>query len=492
MTLPDAWLRSEPAFSSRVAVAVLSALLLCAAPAAWCFDVFRTEAEVPTLPSASMLGSGHACAFGPLGQPVSLQEAIERALCNNPKTHEAWASVKLQAAGVGVAKGRYLPTLSGSWQDVRDHSATDVDGQPQLSSAQAAMQRSESLSLSWVLYDFGGRGAALDNAVALLTAAQANQQAILQAVFVNVAKDYYAAQAASGSLVAAQEVEQTANDSFKAATQRVAKGAAPISDQLQAQTSYAQAIFNRAKASGDSQIALGTLAADLDLAPYLPIGLPAVADGVASSVEFNDSVVALIQEAKRTHPSVLVAEAQLEAADAKVQQVRAEGLPSLSLVARESRNNQAVSPVLGSSPLAARARDAYIGVQITVPLFEGLTRTYQIRQAGSQSEVQAAMVAEAKQKVALDVWSSFHALGTASENIVNSATLLDIAQQSYAAAQHRYLSGVGSILELLNAQASLAAAKKQRIQALTDWRTARLQLAGALGKLGMWNIEASH
>ncbi|MEK6292839.1 MAG: TolC family protein [Paraburkholderia tropica] len=60
-----------------------------------------------------------------------------------------------------------------------------------------------------------------------------------------------------------------------------------------------------------------------------------------------------------------------------------------------------------------------------------------------------------------------------------------MAHRSYEAAQHRYEVGVGSILELMNAQQSLAAAKRQRIQSLTDWRSARLQLAGKLGRLDM-------
>ena len=104
------------------------------------------------------------------------------------------------------------------------------------------------MTASWVLYDFGGRKAALQNATALLAAAQANQQAALETAFANIAKDYYAAQAAQGAFAAAQEVEHTANDSFQVATARVDKGIAPISDQLQAQTSYAEAVVNRTKA----------------------------------------------------------------------------------------------------------------------------------------------------------------------------------------------------------------------------------------------------
>ncbi|ALK30709.1 hypothetical protein Bpla01_28540 [Burkholderia plantarii] len=68
---------------------------------------------------------------------------------------------------------------------------------------------------------------------------------------------------------------------------------------------------------------------------------------------------------------------------------------------------------------------------------------------------------------------------------------IHLAQQSYAAAEHRYQIGVGSILELLNTQSALANAKKQRIQALTDWRSARLQLASKLGRLDMDSLASA-
>lgn len=67
--------------------------------------------------------------------------------------------------------------------------------------------------------------------------------------------------------------------------------------------------------------------------------------------------------------------------------------------------------------------------------------------------------------------------------------MLDIAQRAYLATESRYKLGVSSMLELLSAQSSLATAKRQRLQALTDWRTSRLQLAARLGSLGMWRID---
>jgi outer membrane protein len=432
------------------------------------------------------------CVFGAMETPLRLQEAVERALCNHPKTREAWADVKAAAAAIGKSRSAYLPTVTGNWQGVRDETTTDISGLPQFDSKyRNSVLRTESVSLSWVLYDFGGRKAALANAKALLAAAQATEDATLQSLFATVAKDYYAAQAAQGAFVAAKEIEATAADSLNAAKMRVEHGAAPITDELQAQTSWANAVVERTKAERDWKTALGTLATDMDVDPYAPVALPDVTDGVAPNAQFDESVADLISDAKRSHPSVAAAQAQAEAAEAKVRQTRAEGMPSVSFVAKYSWNNQPTTLEVGQPQFPATTREWYLGIQVTIPFFEGFGRTYDIHQAEAQAERQHDVLDEARQQVGLDVWTSYQALQAAGKNVANSATLLDVAQKSYVAAQRRYEIGVGSILELLNSQSSLAEAKRQRIQALTDWRSGRLQLAAKLGRLGMWDILPS-
>ncbi|WP_231748369.1 TolC family protein [Burkholderia sp. ABCPW 14] len=473
-------------------VCLLGALSLSAS-SIFAMDPLFTSQPVSATPAATAVGDGHAgvCTFDALPSPLRLQDAIERALCNHPKTRQAWANVKIQAAAVGAGRAGFLPTLTGNWQGTRDNTTSQIAGYPQYNSNYRTNLQNASVSLSWVLYDFGGRLAALRNASALLAAAQANQQATLEAVFATVAKDYYAAQAAQGAFSTAREVEQTARDSLRAASARVDKGVAAISDQLQAQTSYAEAVVNRTKAEGEWQSALGLLASDMNLSPNAAITLPDVGDGVAPDNEFGESVAELIAQAERMHPSVAAAQAQIDAARAKADQTRAEGLPRLSLVAQFNYNNQPTSLQLGYPVLPASRREWYLGFQLTIPIFEGFARTYQVRQANAQIEWQRGAFDEARQQIGLDVWIGYQALQSATKNLEHSAMLREIALRSYDAAQQRYQMGVGNILELLNTQSSLAEAKRQRIQALTDWRSARLQLAAKLGKLGMWRLTSS-
>lgn len=475
-------------------VGLLWAALVGMCTPAHAFDPLFAEHSIPPTPAAAMAGDAvvGTCTFGALSAPLHLRETVERALCNDPKTREAWADVKAAAAAVGKGRSAYLPTITGNWQGTRDETSEGISGMPQFDSKyRNSALRNESVSLSWVLYDFGGREAAVADAKALLAAAHATEDATLQAVFANVAKDYYAAQAAQGAFIADKEVEATAADSLKAATMRVDHGAAPISDQLQAQTSWANAVVERTKAERDWKTAVGKLASDMNIDAYTPLALPDVAEGVAPDPRFDESAADLINDAKRFHPSVAAAQAQAESAEAKVRKTQAEGMPTVSFVAKYSWNNQPTTLQLGMPQFPAATREWYLGFQVTIPFFEGFGRTYEIHRAEAEAEKQRDLLDEARQQVGLDVWARYQALQAASKNVTNSATLRDVAERSYLAAQRRYQVGVGSILELLNAQSALAEAKRQRIQALTDWRSERLQLAAKLGKLGMWNIEAN-
>jgi len=475
-----------------MAVAGALAAGLSTTTVTWAFDPLLTSSVVPVTPVVDMLSTGKSvCTFGELPVPLRLQDAIERALCNHPKTRQAWVHVKIQAAALGVSRAAFLPTINADWRGTRNVASNHVTGYPQYDSNYRTNLHNASVSLSWVLYDFGGRSAALKNASELLAAAQANQLATLQTVFGTVAKDFYAAQAAQGSLMAAREVERIAQGSANIAAARVDRGVAAISDQLQAQTAYAEAVINRTKAERDWASAVGTLASDMNLEPTTNIMLPDVGDGVKPDHEFGDSVAALIDDAQQHYPGIAAAKAQVAAARAKAAQTRSEGLPRLNLVAQSNFNNQPTSLQLGFPVFPATHREWYLGFQVTIPIFEGFARVYQVRQADAQTELQASLLAEARQQLSLDVWNSYQSLQSATRNLDNSANLLILAQRSYQAAQRRYRIGVGSILELLIAQSALANAKKQRIQALTDWRSARLLLASKLGRVGMWSIDSS-
>lgn len=468
-----------------------SLVLLGTARVSLAGDVFNTESQVPrSAVTPTMSEAGDPCRQKPVPVPLPLFNAIERALCESPKTHSAWEAVQAAAAGLGASESLYLPTLDGTASYATQHETNTETSQ--LAAAESKFSRpvnSESLQLGWVLYDFGGRAATVRNSKQLLVAAQANQNLALQSALLNTATDYYSAQAAGAALQAARRIEADAQQTLDAATGRFKAGAGPVTDQLQAQTAAAQAVYARARAEGTYKTALGKLAVDMSLAADESLRLEGFEQGALPDTQFVRAVHDLIAEATQNHPAVLAARAQWEAALENVRVVRAQGLPKISVVGALTRTDGPLTTSIGQPEVSAITHESYVGISIDFPFFRGFGSEYRVRQAQATVRVQHEQLRDAQQQVEFGVWASFQQLETATDNLRNTKVVLDSATQSLDAARHRYQSGVGSILEPLTAQSALATAEQEQIQAQLDWRTARLELAASLGQLGMWAVR---
>ena len=422
-------------------------------------DPFDTEAMLPLKPALRLGGAvGDPCAAAmPTGE-LNLPEVVNLALCNNPQTREVWASARAQAAQVGISEASYLPGSNLSLSGNRTSPGTG--------------QRSYGLTISYLLFDFGTRAANLENARQLLAAANATQDSTVQLVFLQAVQSFYQTQAAQAALGAALESERAAKESFAAAEARYTAGSATPADKLQAQTAYSQATLNRITANGNMNNTKGALANQLGLDADQSIVL-AAANSTAIPASFDRDIAVLIEEARLRRPDLQAAAAQLKAAEAGVDAARASGKPTISMNASTNQTSAAGITSHGSS----------VGLNVSVPLFSGFAPTYRIRAAEAQVEAQAAQLERLRLQVALDVWTAYQNLITATQSLRTTADLLNSAEQSERVALGRYKAGVGSILDVLNAQSALASARQQRIQSTFNWNINRATLARAMGSL---------
>ena len=431
-------------------------------------DPFDTDALVPPrLATYGASTNGAApCSALQSAAPLVLLEAVDLALCNNPQTREVWANARAQAAQVGVAQAAYLPGLSGSVSASRNW--TDAAGRNS-----PYDQKGAGLTLSYLLYDFGARDATLENARQLLAAASATQDSTVQAVFLAAVQAFYQAQASVTALAAAEESERASKESFSAAEARHKVGAATPADKLQAQTAWSQATLNRITAEGSLKNAQGALANVIGQDAQRPLSLAAAAQ-VTPGEAFERDVNALVDEARRRRPDLLAAEAQVRAAAANLDAVRAAGRPTISLVAGSNLLKVDDSPNTQTSTL---------GVTLNIPFFSGFAPTYRVRAAEAQVDARGAQRDRIRLQVALDVWNAYQNLHTATQALRTSSDLLNSATQSEQVALGRYKAGVGSILDVLNAQSALASARQQRVQAALNWNVSRATLAQSMGGL---------
>lgn len=462
--------------SGLVAASSLIGLLVaCSAAVAETADPFSTR----DLAASSQAGSlrqpvlAFPCTLEPAGQAASLSlpDIVERALCNNPQTREAWANARYQAAQAGISRSAFLPSISISGAASKNRS----DG------SSTSTQQSVMASLSYLLYDFGARDAALENARQILAAANATQDATIQSVFLSAVQAYYQLFAAQAAVESAKEAEKSALESLNSASARYNVGAGTPADKLQAQTAYSQAVLNRIQAEGNRQNAQGILANSMGMDANQRFGAAPPLVQVPDT-HFERDIGKLIEEARRQRPDLAAAESQVNAAKSSADAARASGMPTVSLSTSVNRTHSSIADAANSSAL---------GVSVSFPLFTGYNTTYRIRAAEEQVETRLAQRDRLSQQVALDVWKAYQGVVTGTQAVRSSADLVASATQSERVALGRYKAGVGNILEVLTAQAALGSARLQNIQATYDWYLAKASLAQSMGKLDFAAIETS-
>ena len=432
-------------------------------------DVFGTNSALARRVPGLTDPSERDCALP--ASELSLAAAVDLALCRNPVTREAWAAAHQQAAALGATESAWLPSISaqgGESRSIGPH--VDTAGQtvntPQ-DTADAAVQ------LSWTLYDFGARGGHIRSARHLLDAAAASVDSASQQTTFNVVQAYYGAVAADATLLATRTTESVASHSLEAARALRTGGVATLADVLQAETAYDQAVLTRIQADKAARSAHGTLATTLGVTADQPLKLapnPVPAQVPALTARMAD----LMETALKQRPDLAAALAQRDSAESDITVARAVGRPSISLAAGRDWNNTTEIP---------RQSYTQVGVTVTVPIFSGFSVDYGVRQAQAALRNQEAKVEQVRLGVSLDVWNAYYALDSANQQLVETATLIDTAQNNQDVALGRYQSGVGTIIDLLTAQTAAANARELRINAELGWQVARAQLALALGHL---------
>ena len=203
------------------------------------------------------------------------------------------------------------------------------------------------------------------------------------------------------------------------------------------------------------------------------------ANTTAMPNDFEGDINALIEEARQRRPDLLAAAAQVKAAEASADAARAAGRPTISLTASANQYN-----ITGID-----SHSSTVGVNLSVPIFSGFATTYQVRAAEAQVDVKNAQLDQLRSQVSLDVWTAYQNLTTATQSLRTTADLLESAEQSARVALGRYKAGVGSILDVLNAQSALASARQQRIQSAFNWNISRAAFAQSMGNLDAGLIQ---
>jgi outer membrane protein TolC len=400
---------------------------------------------------------------------LSLAEIVDIGLRNNANTRLAWANAQAAAAAYGSERGAWLPTIDG---DVTASRIKTVASQGRTAVQQSVL--APSVTLSYLVFDFGGRSGRIEGARQQLLAAGFTHNASILDVVLQIQVAYFQYLGNRSLLGAQRTTLAEAQANLAAAEERRRVGLATIADVLQARTAASQAQLDLQATEGNLQTARGALA----LALGLPANLPYDVDSTAAAKPVGplaDSVDALIASALRGRPDLAAARSQAEAARAGIGEARASLLPSFNLSATGGRTYATTIP--------NGANSYNLSLGMTIPLFNGFSRQYDLRAAEYQSEAASARSETIRQQVVYQVFSAYYALQTATRRARTADDLLASATQSSEVALARYKAGVGSVLDLLAAQSALANARAQQVDARLSWSVSLAQLAHDAGVL---------
>ena len=419
------------------------------------------SAVPPALPKDELDASG----------PLMLSRAVDIALANNPATRTAWLQARAAQAALGAARSAYYPELDLNASYNRSRQA--VQGGLNVFDSTTF---GPSLALTYLLFDFGGREAVVEEARQTLIAADFTHNLQIQNVVLETQQAFYGDLDAKALLDAQSATLKERQASLDAAEARHNAGVATIADVLQARTALSQAQLIYETLGQNLRVFEGTLATAMGVSVttrfdsgVLPADVPM--QTVTTAVD------QLIAQAEASRPDFAAARALVQRSVARISEVRAEGLPTFGLTANASRTTFHGVASTTASPYS-------VGVAMRFPLFTGFRTQYDLREARLQADVAREDARSLRQQIDLQVWSSYYALSTASQRVRTAREFLSTAQQSSDVAAGRYRSGVGSILDVLTAQAALETARAQEVQARADWFVAVAQLAHDTGTLG--------
>lgn len=404
---------------------------------------------------------------------LSMADIVDLALRNNPATRLSWAQARASADAYGASRGQYFPTLS-----------IDVGGTQSQPLAPSGLlpqryQYGPTLSLSYLILDFGGRAGNVDFARQTAVAADLSHNASVQNTILTAEQALFDYQAARAQRDAQRTAVQEATANLSSAEERHRVGLATIADVLQARTARSQAQLTLESLEGSVHIAQGSLAVAMGIPANAAYEPPVFTDSLCpdSLGVITQSIDTMIAVATRNRPDLEAARAQVAAAAAQVHVARSGLYPTMALNAN--------SGYTSSSVPGYRGRTYSVGLTFDLPAFTGLARQYSLRSATDQLDAANARAEQTRQQIALQVFTAYYNLQTATERVRTSADLLASATESESVARGRYREGVGSIVDLLIAQTALADARAQAAQATWQWHSALAQLAHDVGALGL-------
>ena len=415
--------------------------------------------------------------------PYTLAELIDLAEHHNPGTRTIWERAKQKARELGLAKSAYYPELEGL-AVFGDERLINPFPKPLAPRGYVMVEIPEvrpEVTLQYLIFDFGKRGATVDSAKEEKLAAGADVIQVNQALAFRVASAYYQLMTAQERLQAAQDTLRTAQTTQDAAENRLNNGLATLPDVLNARAETAQAVFDEESADGDEKIARVTLTETVGADPSPNI----VIDGQRSAPlpdQLIMSIDALIDRAMKDRPDLTAQTLRIRSAEARIRAARAEYKPQIVLSGSVAQTS--VWPTTDFGQLGSASEPTWsVALGIRWRIFDGGVRKNELLIAESKRREAADQLTAIHDQTTREVWTAYIAFRTALRKHDAAVALLESANASYSSSLDAYKYGVKNLVDVVTAEKQLAQARLSSVSARSELFLEAVNLEFATGNL---------
>lgn len=404
-----------------------------------------------------------------VGRQITLEEALAIALEAQPAILARLADYQAARLRVDQALSPLLPQLGITWSAATNQTAT--------SSFETATGRRRTLSLhsdttglrltaSQLLFDFGKNYATVQSTRSLADVSLEDTELQRQLLAFSVKQSYTNMLTAQRLIRVNEQALARAELNLRSARGFFDVGTRPKSDVTRAEVDVANARVDVIRARNAERTARVALNVAMGLGSDTPTQ---IVDNLAYQPVVLDRGQ-LQTEAQRQRPEYRQAKLRADSQEAVVRRTKLDFFPD----------------VTGSGNYGTTRADMNEVWELTLSLnwslFDGGNRIARYREAQANFEGARQRVLQAALDIEKDVESSLIGVEEAQERIQAAQKAVESAQENYRLAQGRFDAGVGTILELTDAQLALTQAQNAETLALADYRVGLAQLDRSVGR----------
>lgn len=402
---------------------------------------------------------------------MTLEDSVRTALDNNYNIKQQEAEYDSAVWARHQARRSFGPTVN--WQST----ATKMGGKYYEDMLKLSRNYGNTLSLTMPIYTGGQLEGAIKAADLAMNANELGLELCKQQVKAATMSAYYQALQAKNQIKVAQDSVNTLTEHLKNVNAQYTVGTVAKSDVLGTQVQMANAEQNLINANNSYDVAIASL--------NNVMGLPTDTElNLTDSLDYNVYEIPLEEctaYARSNRPDVLIADYQVAIAEAGVQQSKAGYMPKVSAQASKSW--------AGDSPFGSEETDQRYGqnnnwtagVVVSWDIWDNNVTQSKVNQSKAAVAKAEAAAENTRQSGDLEVRTAYLNLKAAEKSINTTQVAVDKAQEDYKIAQVRYAAGVGTNLDVMDAEEKLAQAQTNYYTALYNYNSSKAALDKAMG-----------